>query len=126
MSIEPFENFTFINWTEDGIEVSTELSFSFIVEGNRSLVAHLLFYDGLDENTSAIELYPNPASDWLHIEAEGVRKVVVVNALGQVMESIETENREELLLNVKHYEPAAYIMMLYTESGIVTKRFVKQ
>ena len=126
LSIEPFENYTFINWTEDGMEVSTEPTFSFTVEGNRSFVAHLLFYDGLDENASAIELYPNPANDWLHIKAEGVRKVVVINALGQVMESIEFENQEELMLDVKHYEPAIYLMMLYTENGIITKRFVKK
>ena len=126
LSIEPYENYTFINWTEDGEEISTEPTFSFTVEGNRSFVAHLLFYDGLNETATPIELYPNPVNDWLHVMGEGLRKVVVVNTLGQVMESIEIENQEELLLNVKHYEPATYIIMVYTEDGIVTKRFVKR
>jgi uncharacterized repeat protein (TIGR02543 family) len=126
LSIEPYENYTFINWTEDGVEISTEPTFSFIVEGNHSFVAHLLFYDGLNEIVTPIELYPNPVSDWLHIMGEGLRKVVVVNTLGQVVESIEIEYQEALLLNVKHYEPATYIITVYTEAGIVTKRFVKR
>jgi len=126
LSIEPYENYTFINWTEDGEEVSTEPTFSFTVEGNRSFVAHLLFYDGLNETTTPIELYPNPADDWLHIMGEGLLKVVVVNTLGQVIESAEIEDQGSLLLNVKHYEPATYIITVYTENGIVTRRFVKR
>jgi len=126
LSIEPYENYTFINWTEDGVEVSTEPSFSFTVEGSRSFVAHLSYYDGLNETATPIEFYPNPASEWLHIVGQGLRKAVVINMLGQVVETIEIENQGELLINVNHYEPAEYIMMLYTESGIVMKRFVKE
>ena len=125
LSIDPYENYTFVNWTEDGEVISTEPTFSFTVESSRSFVAHLLFYDGLNETVTPIELFPNPAIDWLHIEGEGIRKVVVINALGQMMESIEIESQGELLLNVNHYEPAAYIIKLYTENGLVTKRFVK-
>ena len=126
LSIEPYENYTFINWTEDGEEVSTEPTFSFTVEGSRSFVAHLSYYDGLNETATPIEFYPNPANEWLHIVGQGLRKAVVINMLGQVVESIEIENQGELLINVNHYEPAEYIMMLYTESGIVMKRFVKE
>ena len=33
-------NYNFVNWTENGVEVSTEASYSFTVEGSRSLVAN--------------------------------------------------------------------------------------
>ena len=41
------EGFTFLNWTENGEEVSTENSYSFTVTGNRDLVANfaLNYYD---------------------------------------------------------------------------------
>ena len=41
------EGFTFLNWTENGEEVSTENSYSFAVTGNRDLVANfaLNYYD---------------------------------------------------------------------------------
>ena len=34
------EGYTFINWTEDGVEVSTEATYSFEVTGDRTLVAN--------------------------------------------------------------------------------------
>ncbi len=38
----PVGSYTFRNWTEDGVEVSTSASFSFTVRGNRSLIAHFI------------------------------------------------------------------------------------
>ncbi|MDR2928984.1 MAG: DUF2436 domain-containing protein [Cytophagaceae bacterium] len=35
-------NYTFINWTEDGVAVSTNASYTFTVTGNRTLVANFL------------------------------------------------------------------------------------
>ena len=35
-----FPPYNFINWTEDGIEVSTNATYTFTVEGDRTLVAH--------------------------------------------------------------------------------------
>ena len=126
LSIEPYDNYTFVNWTENGTEVSIAPTFSFTVEGSHSFVAHLTYYDGVNENAKQVELYPNPANDWLHINGTGIRKVVVVNTMGQVVETMETEGQEGLLLNIKHYEPSTYVMILHTEKGIVTRRFVKQ
>ena len=34
------DGYTFVNWTEDGTEVSTDASYYFMVEGNRNLVAN--------------------------------------------------------------------------------------
>ena len=127
LSITPNENYTFVNWTENGIEVGTDPSISFTVESSHSFVAHLIFFDGINESNAQIELYPNPANEWLHIKGEAIQKIVVVNTMGQVLESMETNGQETLLFNIKHYEPGTYIMILNTEKGgIVTRRFVKQ
>ena len=49
------EGYSFVNWTEDGNEVSTEASYSFTVEGDRTLVAS---FEGL---TFSIKLTVDPA-----------------------------------------------------------------
>jgi hypothetical protein len=36
----PNSGYTFINWTENGVEVSTSASYQFIINGNRTLVAN--------------------------------------------------------------------------------------
>ena len=38
------EGYVFINWTEDGEEVSTDATYSFVVNGNRNLVANFGVY----------------------------------------------------------------------------------
>ena len=45
----PNEGYTFINWTENGIEVSSEASYSFTVTGDRNLEAN--FANFVDPNT---------------------------------------------------------------------------
>jgi len=49
----PNKGYYFVNWTENGIEVSTDAVFSFIVTGNRSLVANFEIID-LDFDTYAV------------------------------------------------------------------------
>lgn len=126
LSIEPYTNYTFINWTEDGEVVSEEPIISFTVENSRSFVAHLLFYDGISDYKMQMELYPNPVDDQLYIIGNNIQKYVILNALGQAIESVETNNQTSQSINMKHYEPAIYIIMLYTPDGIVTKRIVKR
>jgi hypothetical protein len=43
---EAYEEYIFINWTEDGEVVSTDATYSFIVTGNRNLVANFVINDG--------------------------------------------------------------------------------
>ena len=42
LTATPNEGISFVNWTEDGVEVSTDAEYSFTVEGNRNLVAHFI------------------------------------------------------------------------------------
>lgn len=126
LSIEPFTNYTFLHWSEDGEVVSEEPTFSFTVKNSHSFVAHLLFFDGINENIVPFELYPNPVDDILYIEGKQMQKYLIFNILGDVLESKEIGDQTQLSLNLKHYEPNTYIIVLYTKDGIVTKQFVKQ
>ena len=126
LSIEPFTNYTFLHWSEDGEVVSEEPTFSFTVKNSHSFVAHLLFFDGINEKTVPFELYPNPVDDILYIEGKQMQKYLIFNILGNVLESKEIGDQTHLSLNLKHYEPNTYIIVLYTKDGIVTRQFVKQ
>jgi len=48
------EGFRFVNWTENGMEISTESAYSFTVNDNRNLIAHF------EQSTFAINLTPTP------------------------------------------------------------------
>ena len=61
----PMEGYEFVNWTENGEEVSTDIEYSFTVTGDRNLVAN---FDVIPLYT--ITAYPNPEEGG-SVEGEG-------------------------------------------------------
>lgn len=49
----PAVGYTFLNWTENGVVVSSDVSYSFNVTGNRTLVANFVSENGVTVTTSA-------------------------------------------------------------------------
>ncbi len=54
VSATPNEGYTFTNWTDNGVEVSTEETYSFTVTGNRTLMANFTASGGGNAPTGAI------------------------------------------------------------------------
>lgn len=65
----PAQGFGFLNWTENNVVVSTSTNYSFLVTGNRNLVANFYPTTSITPQslTGLISLFPNPASDRLTI-----------------------------------------------------------
>jgi len=64
LTATPETEYKFTNWTEDGVEVSTETSYSFTATEDRSLVANFTSTTGISnfDETDALVIYPNPNS----------------------------------------------------------------
>jgi pimeloyl-ACP methyl ester carboxylesterase len=61
--------FEFINWTENGTEVSTASTYQFTVLADRNLIANFQDNVSINNNSSnQIEIYPNPTSDILYFD----------------------------------------------------------
>ena len=66
LTATPNENYAFVNWMENGEEISTDLSYSFTVTGNRTVVARFKNPVG----TVQAEYYPdnlNPESPYVQL-----------------------------------------------------------
>ena len=127
LKILPNENYTFQNWTENGIVVSEEQSYSFTVTGVRNLVAHLSFIDGVGEQTAvAISLYPNPVSDKLTIEAtEAMEQVEVFTITGTKVFS-EKKCNKTTEINTTNLPAGIYVVRMTTQNATEIRRFVKR
>ena len=84
------KGYNFINWTENGTQVSTDSTYSFTASSNRTLVANFLIISDIPafRETNSILVYPNPVSDELFIEAENVNGNTgfkIINSVGQVI-----------------------------------------
>ena len=87
----PTPGHTFIGWTEDGITVSENAEYSFIVTADHSFVA-IFDVDGMEENESKqLVLYPNPANAGATINVVVSEQALaeIINVLGEII-TVET------------------------------------
>jgi len=71
-----------------------------------------------------IQLYPNPASSSLTIEAaQAIERVVVYNALGQQVLSVPGKEQLLLELETRSLENGSYFVSIWLADKVVTKQF---
>ena len=127
LTVTPAENFVFLNWTEDGVVVSEEKSFTFTLTTDHYFVAHLLDVTSVDENArQSVNIYPNPVNDKLVIEAnEAINYVEIYNLTGAMVVSQEC-NSDKVELEVGTLQSGVYFIKMTTGNSSETRRFVKR
>ena len=83
----------------------------------------LIDYDAVGETEIVNAIYPNPTSGDLHINANGMTRVSVVNALGQMVYDAEVD-ADEVILNMAQYNAGIYMVNIVTVNGSTVKRVV--
>jgi len=99
-------DYTFVNWTENGNVISSNVSYTFTISDNRNLVANFNPILGIDDfsDTSTLKIYPNPSSGKVIIETEFEGNLKVYNVLGQLMISSKiTERQTEIEIYVSGF-----------------------
>jgi hypothetical protein len=77
-----------------------------------------------DYTAVKINIYPNPTKGLLKIEAfEPIKELVIYSILGEIVFS---EKEIDLELDISFLKSGVYIIVVTTESGIQTKKLIKQ
>ena len=78
------------------------------------------------EETPQIKIYPNPASDFMQMEAPLSGKLSICDMKGQVLRRL-TYNRlaGPLRLDLRDLSPGSYFLQLETEMGPLSRKFIK-
>ena len=120
------EGYKFLNWTENGEVVSNEAKYLFIATKDRDLVANFELTDGIDEFSSAFNLYPNPVNDKLYIETLTQTLIVEIYDVYGRRQVIETPSHQgNLIIDVTNLDSGAYFVKVVTENGEAVKRILK-
>jgi hypothetical protein len=123
LSITPAEFFTFLNWTENGVVVSEEPTFTFQATENRDLVVHLLNTQGIAENAIQAMVYPNPTKGDVTVECEGLSHVRIVNAYGQTVYNADLEG-DQTRIDLSQMAKGIYMMHIEAAEGQTVKKIV--
>ncbi len=117
-------NFEFDYWAEDGDTLSTERSYTFIIEADRELTAYFKDVTATDVRImSKISINPNPAGDFIIItnsgmNDEGIRNIEVFNSMGirQNLKFTQIGN-DALTLDISTYPAGFYILRFTINNG---------
>ena len=76
----------------------------------------------------SMKLYPNPATNTLHIEFEGLDDpqgtITVADITGVVVQHAETSQRG-VTIDVSHLTPGLYVVSFRNKNGVAVRKFVK-
>ena len=78
----------------------------------------------ITKNDASISLYPNPVKDALNITTDkNVQKVEVVDILGKTVLSSKADSKN---INVSSLNAGVYLIVITSENGVSTKKFIKE
>jgi hypothetical protein len=120
--------YIFLNW-KDQYEniVSTNANFVYNMPGeNMSLTA---YYDVVSTTNSVkdsrVNIYPNPATSHIVIDAPGYNKIEIYDITGKLLHT-GTINDKGLELNIKRFERGLYMILLKNATTTLTRKVVLQ
>lgn len=119
------ENYEFINWTKDGVEVSTDATFTFIVTASEAYVAHFNFDDYVIENASRCQIYPNPFTDVLRITTDNIaHSISVYDLYGRLLKKQEVSSTQ-FDLDLSDFGAGTYLLQVDYGDGRSVHRIMK-
>jgi hypothetical protein len=82
-------------------------------------------YTGINENEVNAAVYPNPTKDVFNVKCEGIQKVEVINAFGQVF-MVKEANGDDIQLDLGDNVAGAYMVRIFTDNGLINKQIIKK
>ena len=119
------DGFQFAGWTnQDGDTISTEAEYIHMIARGGQITANFVSIEGLDESAETVfTIWPNPASETVHIEGIKPAEVQVYNALGQVVKTMQNTNE----IDVSGLAEGVYVLRITdAEGNSYTNKITKQ
>ena len=127
LTVIPFDEYEFVNWTLGSEVVSETETFSFTVTEERNYVAHLRHVEGVGEQGGiTVSLYPNPAKHRLNIEASEPVNMLEIFTINGALVYRQNDCSDNIVINVENYANGTYMIRLTTDSTVEIRRFVKE
>ena len=74
---------------------------------------------GIEEIDSNVSVYPNPTKGIVNIEVEGLKDVIVMNSLGQIV--LETVDNQ---IDISQFGTGIFMLRIETENGVSIQRIM--
>lgn len=117
--------FLFLEWTKDGVQVSTEATYTFTVTASEEYVAHFLSTESVNESQTSCQIYPNPCASTLSIQADKVIKSInVYDIFGRLVKK-QGISKMAIDLDLNDLSSGTYMLILDYGDSHSTHRIIK-
>lgn len=89
------------------------------------LVLHFGVTSVPEKETPNVLVYPNPSDAVFNIQGQGIRRVEIINAFGQVVYTKETVG-DFLQIDLGGYAKGYYLLRVVTDNGITNHQLIKK
>ena len=117
----PNKGYKFVNWTDRDFVISIFENFTYTLSSSRTLTANFEVLSGMyDQKSSLINIYPNPASDFISVTGiTGQTEVKFYNSTG--INVLNTTIEKNDVINIAYLQNGLYFVVL--ESGLTKHTF---
>ena len=127
---EDGENLEFRLTDGNSVMMSTD-KMSYTIDGViGSLTApaalHFNMTSVMDNGEQTVSLYPNPTNGLVNIECEGMKRITVIDAFGQIVYDYETSDSAKEQINMTRFASGVYMVRIITDNGIINKQLIKE
>ena len=149
ISATPQHSCEFLYWVEGGEVITDNLVYSFTLMRDMTLTAHFYCNVGVETiETNAVNIFPNPASGEIRVTIAGqarnelqVTRIEVFDLMGRLVTTPSFGHPSkggELVgdkfpsfggagvVNISHLPTGIYFLRITTETGVITRKVVKQ
>jgi hypothetical protein len=116
----PAEHYQFINWEEEGVEVSGETEFAFNVTASRNLVANFELISSVRDisQTNGMKVFPNPASHNIQVELnDHFDQLRIYNITGVLVYEKTIDGTGLVSVDISGLVPGIYIVRATAANG---------
>lgn len=92
-------------------------------ESDPSNIVTVIITDFEELEQYDVEVYPNPARDFLNVKAENITNIRIVNMVGQIVVNQEM-NVNHAQINVNDLQTGVYFIKINTRKGSVTRKIM--
>ena len=116
-----------ISYSVDGAIIPCDQSTFGEVEDYK---VNIVASSGLEENLlDQVTLYPNPTQDNITLNfgaaSSTIQRMELTSITGQVLKRFEVKNNNSQVIEMGEFAAGIYQVVIYSPSGIITKRIIK-
>ena len=118
------DGYVFEDWTVNGVTLSTNADYSFLVTGDITLTANFQSTEGVDEKENSIKVYPNPINgNSLTVACGEQARVLVYSTDGRCFYDRDIENTATI--DTDNWQSGAYIVIIETKTETKMHKVIK-